>query len=78
MKKEIYECDICESEADNVNLDIQVIFETECNEGRSTAPYFRDEVLDLCNICKEKNLRGNYIFASGAMGYNKYYFKTNV
>jgi hypothetical protein len=78
MKKEIYECDICSTTATNVNLDIQVIFETEQQEGRSTKSYFRDEILDLCNECKEKNLRGNYIFASGAMGYNKYYFKTDI
>lgn len=76
MRKETYYCDVCEKEVTIFKrTNFQVIFETETTEGRSCKPNFQDMQLEICNDCFNKALEGNYIFASGAMGYNKYYFK---
>ena len=81
MKETNYFCDICKSkvhhiEMENSRLRRQVIFETETTEGRACKPYITSEDLDLCEECIETVLTGEAIFASGAMGYNKYYFKS--
>lgn len=75
MKKEIYTCDIknCENEPKHKGFKIQVIFTTEQTEGRSIHPYLSMQTIDICEECLEIVLKGNYIFADGAMGYNKYH-----
>ena len=79
MKKiieEIY-CDICHEKANN-HKKIQVIFITEQTEGYKCEPYIDEDhnyLLDLCDKCLKRILDGNYVFASGAQGYNDYYFK---
>ncbi len=81
MKKEIYMCDICEEEAGAPRKgdgQVQVIFTTEQNEGRTTKPYFELVKIDWCEQCRHKALQGNVIFAEGAMGYNKYYFRDST
>lgn len=78
MKKIItkYYCDVCKKETNNEEIDIQVIFTTEQNEGRSCYPHLCNEKLNICDDCMEKILfDGNYIFASGGMGINTYVFK---
>lgn len=75
MKKEEYLCDICKKEAKHKNLELQIIFLTEQQEGRNSEPYLDDAKIDLCDKCHQKLLKGNYIFARGAMGYNNYGFK---
>ena len=78
MKKEIYMCDICGEEAGaprkGDDTPRQVIFTTEQNEGRATKPYFDYVKIDWCEQCRMKALGGCAIFATGAMGYNKYEF----
>ena len=77
MKKIIEKvyCDICNEKA-TAHKVLQVIFTTEQTEGRPCKPYlnFPNE-LDLCDDCLGKIMEGNYVFASGAQGYNDYYFK---
>lgn len=69
-------CDICKEETNNEEIDIQVIFTTEQNEGKSCSPYLCNEKLNICDKCMNRILvGGNYIFASGAMGCNTYKFK---
>ena len=78
MKKEIYICDICEEEAGSPRSgqgSVQVIFLTETNEGQATKPYFQLVNIDWCEQCRTRALSGEAIFAEGAMGYNKYFFK---
>lgn len=77
MKNETWICDLenCENEPENKGFKIQAIFLTEQTEGRWTAPYLYNETIDICNNCLGRVLKGNYIFAAGAMGYNKYFFK---
>ena len=76
MRETIVKCDICQSEKVIDNFKIQVLFTTEQTEGRGITPYnLSDEKLDLCESCRSHVLKGNYIFAEGAMGYNKYYFR---
>lgn len=78
MKKIIteYYCDICDDKTDNQEENIMVVFETEQNEGLSCYPYLQNNKIVLCNNCKNKILfDGQQIFAVGAMGFNKYYFK---
>jgi len=83
MEIKTYKCDIkgCKGIVGNhkehpgVQVPMQVIFTTEQNEGRSTKPYFETIKLDLCDKCFSNTLNGNYIFASGAMGHNEYYFR---
>lgn len=73
--EEVY-CDICHERANN-HKKIQVIFTSEQTEGHGCTPYIDEFLwpLDLCDKCLSKILDGNYVFASGAQGYNNYYFK---
>ena len=79
MKKTIIKkyCDICESEIpiNKDKLQISVIFTTEQAEGRAITPYLTRKSLHICDSCKSIILEGNMVFGSGAMGYNKYWFK---
>ena len=77
MKEEKYTCDVCKIpyEVNYKNVKMQVIFESEQNEGRKSPPYFNFVNLDLCVSCMNTTLAGYYIFASGAMGHNTYYNK---
>lgn len=69
-------CDVCGAETGNKKIDIQVIFTTEQNEGRSCKPHLCNEKLNLCNKCLNNVLdNGNYIYANGAMGCNTYFFR---
>lgn len=55
---------------------LQVIFTTEQNEGRPRDRYLHSfYTLDLCDDCKKHLLKGNYVCAYGAQGYNTYYFE---
>ena len=80
MKEEKIYCDIknCKNEIPNVKnytkKQLDIIFTTEQTEGRPTKPYLTRENLDLCDNCYEKVLRENYIYGSGAQGYNEYKF----
>ena len=88
IKKTLF-CDVCLQEMkergisalDPLSRDtvdrIQVIFETEQTEGRTTKPYLSEEKIDICQKCLDKVLDGNYLHATGAMGHNNYYFKKN-
>lgn len=81
MKRIIYTCDICNVEIVKFEkpeqiVKIQAIFTTEQNEGRTAEPYFELVNLELCTQCLTEALSGKAIFAEGAMGYNKYHFKT--
>lgn len=73
--EEVY-CDICHERANN-HKKIQVIFSAEQTEGHECKPYVDEFLwpLDLCDKCLGRILDGNYVFASGAQGYNDYYFK---
>jgi hypothetical protein len=79
MKKEIINCDICKNEISKKSNEkkIQVLFETEQTEGRGCKPYLELVEIDLCQDCYNLVLSGRYIYASGAMGYNRYYFKNS-
>ena len=77
--KEVIEnvyCDICHERANN-HKKIQVIFTTNQTDGYKCEPYIDEGTrpLDLCDKCLKRILDGNYVFASGAQGYNNYYFK---
>jgi len=79
-RKEIISCDICKKEDNKIECDIksveiQIIFTTDQTEGRSRKPYLSMEELDICEKCMNKILKGNYLFGSGAQGYNEYWFK---
>lgn len=78
--KEIIEniyCDICHEKATE-HKNIQIIFNTNQTDGYPCKPYIDDShnwPLDLCDKCLKKILDGKYVFATGAQGYNTYYFK---
>lgn len=68
-------CDVCKKETSGDKFDIQVIFTTEQNEGNSCEHYLENKKLNLCDGCLNNILyNGNYVFAEGAMGHNKYSF----
>lgn len=73
-----YSCDIngCSDEVTHRLETLQVIFTTEQDEGRATAPYLGKESLDLCDHHFDRVLQGDAIWAAGAMGHNIYTFKT--
>lgn len=78
MKTEIYTCDVknC-TNTEGVKLrKMQVVFETETTEGRSTDPYFDNIELDICPEHYQKLISERKVLsAAGAMGYNDYYIK---
>lgn len=80
MKKTIeeYYCDVCKKQTQDVlpKIKIQVIFTTEQTEGRSIKPYLSNQDLEICGLCQDHVLKGNYIFGHGAMGHNDYYFNS--
>lgn len=71
-------CDVCKQDLleSNARTPIQVLFTTEQTEGRGCPTYLQKCVLDLCKSCIDNVLKGNYIWASGAQGYNTYYFRS--
>lgn len=79
MKREVYSCDICknEYEKDKIRIEtrIQIIFTTEQTEGRGVSPYLTDKKIDICDVCFERILNGQAVFANGAQGCNTYYFR---
>lgn len=84
--KTYYTCDVCEADmpspsrekyphkGDKLNYEIQVIFTTDQTEGRYTDHYLYIDKLDICGKCLKHVLSGNYLWAQGAMGHNKYWF----
>lgn len=73
-------CDVCRCADTNdsgfkKDCALQVVFTTDQNEGRFTEPYLSKEKIDICCDCYANLLAGNYLFGSGAQGYNKYHFK---
>jgi hypothetical protein len=81
MKKEIHYCDVCEKQDNSLICypHLNVIFLTEQTEGRNCDPYLSTENdIEICKDCNNKMLQGNFIYATGAMGYNKYFFKKQL
>ena len=71
---ETIKCDVCgKTEAKSTML--TVVFTTGQTEGRSCKPYLETCTIDLCETCLDKVMSGVMLFASGAQGYNTYYFK---
>lgn len=56
---------------------ITAIFDYDQNDARSKEkPHFSEVKLDICDSCLKYILENRrYIYAYGAMGYNKYYLK---
>ena len=75
-------CDVCKEEMSSIHKDekshITVVFTTEQTEGRSVKPYLSNELIDLCNHCEQKIIKGRMIFGEGAMGHNRYWFKPDA
>ena len=69
----IVKCDVCGSDGAK-QTEMQIIFTTEQSDGRGIKPYFCIDKFDLCIACLDTALTGRYIFASGAQGYNHYWF----
>ena len=61
---EIYSCDVCKEQTSIQSKDIQVIFESEQTEGRQVKPYLYTLRIDICNVCLDKILSGNYMPAA--------------
>lgn len=83
MKKvttEIF-CDICNKnkypKETIKNTELTVIFTTEQTEGLRVKPYLSNQKIDICPECLATILQGNMLFAEGAQGCNKYYFREN-
>jgi len=79
MKSEEYYCDVkgCGVSVTKDELKgkyIQVIFTTEQTEGRSVQRYLSNETIDICEGCMKRILNGEYLYGSGAQGFNQYWF----
>ena len=78
MKKETYHCDICAEEVpkpDEKSRAFQVIFTTEQTEGRRVRPHLSYEIIDICNECMDRILKGEAVYGAGAQGHNNYFFE---
>lgn len=77
MKTEIKKCDIenrnHSPKVETISLD--VIFDHDQEDGKSkTEPYLDRVIIEICETCKKIMFNDRkYIYAFGAMGYNKYY-----
>lgn len=82
MEKLSVFCDVCDGnipvKEGKHSEKIMVVMTTEQNEGRATEPYLQIVDLDICGKCKSKVISGKMLFAEGAMGHNKYFFKKRV
>ena len=79
-------CDTCWYESYNTNTTskihnkkinnkkLQVIFQTEQDEGRRVKDYLDTVDIDICDSCMSKILLWNYIFAKWGQWYNSYSF----
>ena len=81
MKKEILKCDI-ESDIHGGTVEtvkIHVVFDHDQEDGkRKCEPYLATVDIEICELCKKFMLKNRrYIYAYGAMGYNKYYLYDN-
>jgi hypothetical protein len=75
METKKWICDICGEHATNQFGSLQVIFDHDQEDGKSkTEPYFDTVSVHLCDKDRDWMMAGNYIYAYGAMGYNKYSF----
>lgn len=70
-------CDIEDlSHSGEVNsVNVAVIFDYDQEDGKSkTDPYIEQEKIEMCDSCWKYMLENKrYIYAYGAMGYNKYF-----
>lgn len=72
-------CDICKQKATHTHEDLAVIFDHDQEDGKSKVkPYFSYQDIDLCEVHNNWLMAGHYIFGYGAMGFNNYFFKTDV
>lgn len=77
MKIFTNKCDICDEPATNQSINVQVIFNYDQEDGKSKVkPYFDLYSLDFCKEHYDYLMEGHYVFGYGAMGYNKYSFKS--
>lgn len=77
-RQEVITCDVdgCGGGDGVKYLKMQVVFETETNEGRAVDPYFSNVEIDLCKNCVKRLIEERkYLSVVGAMGFNKYYIK---
>ena len=79
MKKEVVTCDIEDMSHSGLveSLLLDVIFDHDQEDGKSkTEPYFEHITVDMCKNCRDYMMKNKrYIYAYGAMGYNKFYLK---
>ena len=70
-------CDICKTKTNSYHsdLELQVIFLTDQTGSGSTEPYLYNVVIDICLDCKDKILKGNYVFAAVAYGCKNFFFR---
>lgn len=79
MKEIVTTCDIEDKQHSFLmrNIELDVIFDHDQEDGKSkTSPYFERMKLDMCSDCIKYMMENRrYVYAYGAMGYNKYYLK---
>lgn len=76
--KTTHYCDICKSTDGVKSQRLSVVFLTEQNEGRATDPYIDTSPMDICEDCRKRIVTtGQIPFATGAMGFNDYFWKEN-
>lgn len=79
MKNQILKCDIedLEHKGKVISVKLAVIFDHDQEDGKSKCnPYLDTVTIEICDSCLEYMFKKRrYIYAYGAMGYNKYYLK---
>lgn len=77
MKRTIEKCfcDVCNEEAEVIEVNYPVIFHTLQDDGASCKPYVTQEKLDLCGECAKKLL---VLHGWGVQGHNNYEVKYNA
>lgn len=76
-KERILNCDIQDlpHSGDVFSMEVAVIFDHDQEDGKSQViPYIEKKDIEICDSCWNYMLSNRvYIYAYGAMGYNKYY-----
>ena len=69
-KMSFYQCDVCLSDKDVENIQMQMLRHFDCTDGRTFSDYLVVEKIDLCKLCHEGVIKsGRYLVDERVQGH---------
>jgi hypothetical protein len=76
VKETIIKCDVCKSQEDVNQEEMQMLRHFDSSDGRSFSDHFVTETIDLCKQCLDANLKsGKYLIDERVQGYGNIVLK---